>query len=76
MGTCSELREHTTKASSYAMSGSKYGFSEKIIDGVTVKVNALIINFKSPAFEASLQVKHLDIISDPILTFLSSREYC
>ena len=58
MGTCSELREQTTSKSlsSYAMSGSKYGFSEKIIDGVTVKVNALIINFKNPAFEASLQV--------------------
>jgi len=57
MGTCSELREQTTKASSYAMTGSKYGFSEKIIDGVTVKVNSLIISFKSPAFEASLQVR-------------------
>jgi len=61
MGTCSELREQTTSKSlsSYAMSGSKYGFSEKIIDGVTVKVNALIINFKNPAFEASLQFSRI-----------------
>lgn len=57
MGTCSELRQPTTnlKPPTYA-TGWKYGFSDKVVDGVTVSVNSLVINFKSPAFEASLQV--------------------
>jgi len=50
MGTTSELREQTStsKPSQYTTTGSKYGFSDKVVDGITVNVNALIINFKSP----------------------------
>ena len=61
MGTCSELRQPTTSASTNNLkppvySAGKYGFADKVVDGVTVQVNSLIISFKSPAFEASLQV--------------------
>lgn len=58
MGTCTELRQASPnlKPPTYA-TGWKYGFSDKVVDGVTVSVNSLIINFKSPAFEASLQVR-------------------
>ena len=57
MGTCAELRQPSTnlKPPTYA-TGGRYGFSDKVVDGVTVSINSLIINFKSPAFEASLQV--------------------
>lgn len=60
MGTCSELRQPSAslKPPSYA-AGWKYGFSDKVVDGVTVSVNSLIINFKSLAFEASLQVSYI-----------------
>lgn len=34
----------------------KYSFVNKIIDGITVTVNTVNINFKSPAFTASVQV--------------------
>lgn len=34
----------------------KYSFINKIIDGITVTVNTVNINFKSPAFTASVQV--------------------
>ncbi|KZS06933.1 UHRF1-binding protein 1 [Daphnia magna] len=60
MGTCSELRQPSTnlKPPTYA-TGWKYGFSDKVVDGVTVSVNSLVINFKSPAFEASLQFSRI-----------------
>ncbi|XP_046446271.1 UHRF1-binding protein 1-like isoform X3 [Daphnia pulex] len=60
MGTCSELRQPSAnlKPPTYA-AGWKYGFSDKVVDGVTLSVNSLIINFKSPAFEASLQFSRI-----------------
>ena len=30
-----------------------------MIDGVTLRVNSVVINFKSPAFEASLQLSRI-----------------
>lgn len=35
----------------------KYNFIDKIIDGITVTINTVNINFKSPAFIASVQVR-------------------
>lgn len=35
----------------------KYNFINKIIDGITVTINAVNIKFKSPAFIASIQVR-------------------
>jgi hypothetical protein len=59
MGTCSELRQPSANLKPpTSATGWKYGFSDKVVDGVTVSVNSLIINFKSPAFEASLQVSY------------------
>lgn len=57
MSTCSELRQSSPgfKPPTYA-TGGRYGFIDKVIDAITVRVNSLIIDFKSPAFEASLQV--------------------
>lgn len=36
--------------------GGKYGFAEQIIDGMCVSINSVIVNFKSKAFAASIQV--------------------
>ncbi|XP_076064331.1 bridge-like lipid transfer protein family member 3B isoform X3 [Oratosquilla oratoria] len=60
METCSELRPmsgHTTLPS--YTSGGKYGFSDKVIDGMTVTVNSVIIMFKSHAFHASFQLSRI-----------------
>ena len=40
---------------SYA-SGSAYGFSDKVIDGITVTVNSVILTLVSKVFTASIQV--------------------
>ena len=42
---------------SYA-SGSAYGFSDKVIDGITVTVNSVILTLVSRVFTASIQVRH------------------
>ena len=34
----------------------KYNFINKIVDGITVTINAVNIKFKGPAFIASIQV--------------------
>lgn len=47
----------------------KYNFINKIVDGITVTINTVNINFKSPAFIASVQVwldiQYLMDSSDP-----------
>jgi hypothetical protein len=35
----------------------KYSFIHKVIDGITILVNTVNVNFKSPAFTASVQVR-------------------
>ena len=55
METCDELRPMATTQPAYA-SGGRYGFSDKVIDGMTVTVNSCCVMFKSHAFEASVQV--------------------
>ncbi|XP_076351118.1 bridge-like lipid transfer protein family member 3B isoform X2 [Tachypleus tridentatus] len=60
METCEDLRPVTPSASrpSYS-SGGKYGFSDRVIDGMSVTVNSVIITFRSPAFQASFQISRL-----------------
>ncbi|XP_022252956.1 UHRF1-binding protein 1-like [Limulus polyphemus] len=60
METCEELRPVMPSASrpSYS-SGGKYGFSDRVIDGMSVTVNSVIITFRSPAFQASFQISRL-----------------
>ena len=42
-------------AASYA-SGGQYGFSDKVVDGITLTVNSVLLTLKSCAFIASFQV--------------------
>lgn len=57
METCTDLRSQTSSSvlPSYS-SGGRYGFADKVIDGMTVTVNSVLITFCSPAFHASFQV--------------------
>ena len=59
METCDELRPMAASQPAYA-SGGRYGFSDKVIDGMTVTVNSCCVLFKSHAFEASVQVRQAD----------------
>ncbi|XP_067121417.1 bridge-like lipid transfer protein family member 3B isoform X2 [Centruroides vittatus] len=58
--TCEDLRTLSSQSlrQSYKSSG-KYGFSERVIDGLTVVVNSVNINFKSPVFQASIQLSRV-----------------
>lgn len=58
--TCEDLRTLSSQSlrQSYK-SGGKYGFSERAIDGLTVVVNSVNINFKSLVFQASVQLSRV-----------------
>ena len=36
--------------------GGYYGFAERIIDGMYLSINSVVVNFKATAFAASFQV--------------------
>lgn len=57
--TCEDLRSMSSPQgiSSYA-GPAKYSFIHKVIDGITIAVNTVLVTFKSPAFIASVQVGH------------------
>ncbi|XP_054714302.1 LOW QUALITY PROTEIN: bridge-like lipid transfer protein family member 3B [Uloborus diversus] len=58
--TCEDLRPPTPMSSEASYkSGGKYGFSDRVIDGMTVVVNSVVINFNSPAFQASFQLSRV-----------------
>ncbi|GAB6031805.1 hypothetical protein CHUAL_010207 [Chamberlinius hualienensis] len=62
--TCEKLRQVFDQVvrSSYR-SGGSYGFSDMVIDGVTVSVNSVDIRFKSSAFHASFQLSRVRLES-------------
>lgn len=61
--TCEIARSGTPTAGSgvqsLAVPMGKYSFIHKVIDGITIAVNTVNVNFKSPAFTASVQVSAL-----------------
>lgn len=58
--TCEFGRTESGVAGLQSLSASqgKYSFIHKVIDGITVIVNTVNVNFKSPAFTASVQVSN------------------
>ncbi|KAK3865682.1 hypothetical protein Pcinc_028724 [Petrolisthes cinctipes] len=60
METCQELRSQAshTVMPSYS-SGGCYGFADKVMDGMTVTVNAVLVTFRSHAFHASFQLSRI-----------------
>ncbi|KAF4523470.1 hypothetical protein B566_EDAN004539, partial [Ephemera danica] len=63
--TCEQLRSTSASQglSSLGAPGTKYSFINKVIDGMTVYVNAVLVTFKSPAFVASVQVSRIMVES-------------
>lgn len=40
----------------YYSSGGRYGFGDRVVDGMYLQINVVVIDFKSNAFKASLNV--------------------
>lgn len=64
--TCEIARSETptsgTGLPALAAPMGKYSFIQKVIDGITIVVNTVNVNFKSPAFSASVQVRRLSCL--------------
>ncbi|XP_055635192.1 bridge-like lipid transfer protein family member 3B [Toxorhynchites rutilus septentrionalis] len=63
--TCEIARSGTptTGFSSIAIPQGKYSFIQKVIDGITIVVNTVNVNLKSPAFTASVQMSRIRVES-------------
>ncbi|XP_055588824.1 bridge-like lipid transfer protein family member 3B isoform X2 [Uranotaenia lowii] len=63
--TCETARSGTptTGFSSLAVPQGKYSYIHKIIDGITIVVNTVNVNLKSPAFTASVQMSRIRVES-------------
>ncbi|XP_059481044.1 bridge-like lipid transfer protein family member 3B isoform X3 [Neocloeon triangulifer] len=57
--TCPDLRSMSANQGLSSMSSGRYSFIHKVIDGMTITVNAVLVTFKSPAFVASVQVSRI-----------------
>ncbi|CAH1786953.1 unnamed protein product, partial [Owenia fusiformis] len=60
METCDEPRKpsNTSQMPSYS-SGGKYGFTDRVVDGISMSINSVTVNFKSHAFQASIQISRI-----------------
>ena len=60
--TCEDLRQTSSAGSSKIPSyatGGPYGYGEKIVDGITVTINSVVLTLKSHAFIASFQMSRI-----------------
>lgn len=56
--TCEQLRPPSGSKPSYS-SGGRYGFSDRVVDGMKVVVNSVVVNFQSATFVASFQLSRV-----------------
>ncbi|XP_045147229.1 UHRF1-binding protein 1-like [Echinops telfairi] len=64
MSTCEEPRAPNGPSPIAAVSGqSEYGFAEKVVEGITVSVNSIVIRIGAKAFNASFELSQLRIYS-------------
>lgn len=66
MVTCEKPREPNGPSPIQASASSgdtSYGFTEKVLEGMTVNINSISINFSSAAFHATFQLSQLLVIS-------------
>ncbi|XP_026823557.1 UHRF1-binding protein 1 isoform X6 [Ooceraea biroi] len=62
--TCEDLRSTSSPQGISSYTGpAKYSFIHKVIDGITVAVNTVLVTFKSPAFIASVQMNRIMVES-------------
>lgn len=64
MRTCEEPRPPNGPSPIATASGqSEYGFAEKVVEGISLSVNSIIIKIKAKAFNASFELSQLQIYS-------------
>ncbi|KAM5255063.1 bridge-like lipid transfer protein family member 3B isoform 1-T1 [Hipposideros larvatus] len=64
MTTCEEPRNPNGPSPIATASGqSEYGFAEKVVEGITVSVNSIVIRIGAKAFNASFELSQLRIYS-------------
>ncbi|KFO30309.1 UHRF1-binding protein 1-like [Fukomys damarensis] len=64
MSTCEEPRTPNGPSPIATASGqSEYGFAEKVVEGITVSVNSIVIRIGAKAFNASFELSQLRIYS-------------
>uniref|UniRef100_H0WJ89 Bridge-like lipid transfer protein family member 3B n=1 Tax=Otolemur garnettii TaxID=30611 RepID=H0WJ89_OTOGA len=64
MSTCEEPRPPNGPSPIATASGqSEYGFAEKVVEGITVSVNSIVIRIGAKAFNASFELSQLRIYS-------------
>lgn len=56
--TCEQLRPPSNSKPSYS-SGGRYGFSDRVVDGMKVVINSVVVNFQSASFVASFQLSRV-----------------
>ncbi|XP_074662051.1 bridge-like lipid transfer protein family member 3B [Tubulanus polymorphus] len=63
--TCNEPRQSTSNSNTPSLepSGTKYGFVDRVVDGISLSINSVIINFISNSFKASIQLSRLNLKS-------------
>lgn len=61
--TCEDLRSMSSPQGILYAGSAKYSFIHKVIDGITVAVNTVLVTFKSPAFIASVQMNRIMVES-------------
>ncbi|XP_068134420.1 bridge-like lipid transfer protein family member 3B [Hyperolius riggenbachi] len=65
MSTCEEPRACNGPSPLVTASGgqSEYGFAEKVVEGISLSVNSIVIRIKAKAFNASFELSQLRIYS-------------
>lgn len=64
MSTCEEPRTCNGPSPLVTASGqSEYGFAEKVVEGISLSVNSIVIRMKAKAFNASFELSQLRIYS-------------
>jgi len=48
---------------SYSLSVSEYGFAEKVVEGISLSVNSIVIRISAKAFNASFELSQLQVLS-------------
>ncbi|XP_024085881.1 UHRF1-binding protein 1-like isoform X2 [Cimex lectularius] len=60
--TCEELRSLSAQQGLSAYAGTEYSFANKVVDGMTISVNEVKVTFKTPAFNAAVQLQIMRIL--------------
>ncbi|XP_056604961.1 UHRF1-binding protein 1-like isoform X1 [Triplophysa dalaica] len=64
MSTCDEPRPHNGPSPIATVSGqSEYGFAEKVVEGISLSINSIVIRISAKAFNASFELSQLQVYS-------------